>query len=137
MALAARLAGLATLLTRRLDRGGSEAGLTEARRAALALLALGGPRTLGSLATAEGVRPPTMTRMVSAMEADGLVVRTASATDGRSVIVRATEAGEELLARAGRPRLAPIAASLEGIGPRDQATVMDALDILERTLRHG
>ena len=75
--LAARLAGLGTVLQRllgRLDSAGSE-GLTRARLSALALLVLGGPRRLGELASAERVRPPTMSRLVDAMEADGWVMR--------------------------------------------------------------
>lgn len=135
--LAERLAGLSTLLLRRLDRSGSDAGLTEARRSALALLALGGPRTLGSLAAAEGVRPPTMTRMVSAMEADGLVERAPSPRDGRLVILRATPAGEALLARSRSARLGSIAASLGGLDGPERSAIGKTLATLERALRDG
>ena len=73
--LAARLASLSTVLQRQLGRVEAGEGLTRARLSALALLVLGGPRRLGELAAAERVRPPTMTRLVHAMEADGWVVR--------------------------------------------------------------
>ena len=76
--LAARLASLSTVLQRELGRADTGDGLTRARLSALSLLVLGGPRTLGDLAAAEHVRPPTMTRLVHAMEADGLVVARAS-----------------------------------------------------------
>jgi hypothetical protein len=65
--LATRLAGLSTVLQRHLARADTGEGLTRARLSALALLVLGGPRTLGELAAAEHVRPPTMTRLVHAM----------------------------------------------------------------------
>jgi DNA-binding MarR family transcriptional regulator len=93
--LASRLAGLSTVLQRHLARVDSGEGLTRARLSALGLLVMGGPRTLGELAAAEHVRPPTMTRLVHAMEADGLVQRVPNPADGRSVVIHATSRGEE------------------------------------------
>ena len=66
--IAARLAGLSTVLQRQLARAEAGDGLTRARLSALGLLVMGGPRRLGELAAAEHVRPPTMTRLVHAMD---------------------------------------------------------------------
>jgi DNA-binding MarR family transcriptional regulator len=62
-----------------------------------------GERTIGSLATAERVTPPTMTRLVAGLVADGLVERTGDPADRRAVRVLATPAGRARLL-AGRDR---------------------------------
>jgi DNA-binding MarR family transcriptional regulator len=133
--LAARLAGLSTVVQRHLSRAEAGDGLTRARLSALALLVLGGPRTLGELAAAEHVRPPTMTRLVQAMEADGLVVRERNPADGRSVVIRATARGMEQL-EAGRARqIAPLAETIAALDGTDRLQLEDAADLLGRVLR--
>ena len=96
--LAATLVGIGARIDRQLAGGPDDAGLTRARMSALSRLVLGGPCTLGELAAHEGVRPPTMTRLMQAMEAAGVVGRERHPTDGRSILLRATPAGEALLA---------------------------------------
>ncbi len=68
--LATRLNSAAIHLLRRLQREDSRLGLSGARLSALSVLVFGGPRTLGQLADAEAVSPPSMTRLVNAMEAE-------------------------------------------------------------------
>ena len=67
--LAASLVSIGAQLQRQLGHGADGDGLTRARLSALGRLVLGGPCTLGQLAAHEGVRPPTMTRLVQSMEA--------------------------------------------------------------------
>src|SRR5262245_23690428 len=81
--LATRLNSAAIHLLRRLQREDSRLGLSAARLSALSVLVFGGPKTLGQLADAEAVSPPSMTRLVNAMEAEGLVSREKHATDAR------------------------------------------------------
>jgi len=132
--LAARLAGSSMVLERNLARLHDDDGLTRARLSALTMLVLGGPRRLGSLADAEGVRPPTMTRLIHAMQADGLVERRPDPTDGRSVIIAATPTGERLL-EAGRARqIAPLAEAIARLRPEDAALLARSSDILARLL---
>ena len=133
--LAARLAGLSTVLQRHLARTDSGAGLTRARLSALALLVLGGPRTLGQLAAAERVRPPTMTRLVHAMEVEGLVVREPNPGDGRSVIIRATAEAESVLASGRARQLAPLAAAIEDLDATERRHLDEAAELLGRVLR--
>src|SRR5947208_1023753 len=57
-------------------------GLGAARLSALSVLVFGGPRTLGELAAAEQVRPPTMTSIVRALESGGYVRRGSDPNDG-------------------------------------------------------
>lgn len=133
--LAARLASLSTVLQRHLARADAGDGLTRARLSALALLVLGGPRTLGELAAAERVRPPTMTRLVHAMEADGLVARESNPGDARSIIIRATPLGEQQL-EVGRSRqIAPLAEAIARLDHMERGQLDDAGDVLGRVLR--
>lgn len=133
--LAARLASLSTILQRELGRADAGDGLTRARLSALSLLVLGGPRTLGDLAAGEHVRPPTMTRLVHAMEADGLVVREPHPTDGRSIIIRATRSGEELLGHGRAHQIAALARAIGDLDEADRARLVDAADLLGQVVR--
>jgi DNA-binding MarR family transcriptional regulator len=133
--LAARLASLSTVLQRHLSRADAGDGLTRARLSALALLVLGGPRTLGELAAAEHVRPPTMTRLVHAMEADGLVVRAKNPDDGRSVVIRATSRGMEQLEQGRSRQIAPLAEAISDLERAERNQLEDAADLLGRVLR--
>ena len=133
--LAARLASLSTVLQRQLASSEHGDGLTRARLSALALLVFGGPRTLGALAGAEHVRPPTMTRLVHAMEADGLVAREAHPSDGRSIIIRATPNGERLLERGRARQIAPLARSIADLDRAERSQLAEASDLLGRVLR--
>ncbi|HET6497334.1 MAG TPA: MarR family transcriptional regulator [Thermoleophilia bacterium] len=133
--LAARLASLATVLRRSLARGDTGDGLTRARLSALALLVLGGPRTLGDLAAAERVRPPTMTRLVHAMEADGLVAREPHPSDGRSIIIRATSRGERQLEIGRARQIRPLAEAITALERGERRQLEDAADLLGRVLR--
>lgn len=133
--LAARLAGLSTVLQRQLAHRDAGDGLTRARLSALALLVLGGPRTLGELAAAERVRPPTMTRLVHAMEADGLVARDSNPTDRRSVIVSATPLGESLLEDGRASQIGPLADRIALLDGEERALLQRSSDLLGRLLR--
>jgi DNA-binding MarR family transcriptional regulator len=135
--LAARLASLSTVLLRHLARADTGDGLTRARLSALSLLVLGGPRTPGELAAAEHVRPPTMTRLVQAMEAEGLVVRERHPSDGRSVIVRATPGGEAQLKQGRARQIASLATSIVALADAERQQLEDAADILDRVLRRS
>ncbi len=62
-------------LLRRAAREDVAAGIGPAQLSALSVLVFGGDTTLGRLAHAEQVRPPTMTRIVAALEQAGLELR--------------------------------------------------------------
>ncbi len=134
-AVAMRLNSTAIHLLRRLHREDAALGLSSTRLSALSVLVFGGPRTLGQLADAEGVTAPSMTRLVTAMERDGLVERTRSATDGRLVIISATPTGTELLHRGRDQRVAALAGLVGDLSPDDQRCLEAATGILETLLR--
>ena len=76
------------------------------------MIVFGGPITLGALATAEQVRPPTISKLVATLEAAGLVERETDAQDRRITRVRATARGTRLLHDGRLRRVATLAASL-------------------------
>src|SRR5919204_2378557 len=95
-----RLHSASIHVLRRVAREDAASGLSAARLSALSVLVFAGPRTLGELAAAERVRPPTMTSIVRGLEGAGLVRREPDPDDGRVTRVRATAKGERILQRA-------------------------------------
>ena len=129
--IADRLHSAAIHLLRRLRREDATTGLSAPRLSALSVIVFGGPLTLGELANAEQVRPPTMTRLVSALEDDGLVVREADADDKRLTRIRATQKGRALLFRGRARRVAALTAEVRGLEPGERAELTRALAILD------
>jgi len=102
-ALADQLHSAAIHLLRRLRKEDDASGLSAPRLSALSVVVFGGPLTLGQLARAEQVRPPTMTRIVTGLEKVGLVKRIGDPRDHRVTKIQATPKGQRVLA-AGRAR---------------------------------
>src|SRR5437762_13321301 len=105
--LADRLHSAAIHLLRRARRGDSLTGATPSQLSALSVL-MSGPKTLGDLAAAEQVRPPTMSALVAQMERGGLVRRTGDTKDARVVRVDMTAKGRRLLAKGREMRIADV-----------------------------
>lgn len=134
-ALADRLHSAAIHLLRRLRREDDASGLPAPQLSALSVIVFGGPVTLGQLAAAEQVRPPTITRLVAELEADGLVARETDPADRRVVRVSATPRGARLLHEGRARRVASLADSLRGLATKDRAALERAIPILERVVR--
>lgn len=132
---AERLHAVAIHLLRSLRRHDAASGTTAPQLSALSVLVFGGPRSIGALAAAEGVRPPSMTRVVDTLERDGLAVRERDPADGRSVRVRATERGRGVLLEGRGRRVAALAARLDALPTMERETVAGAVAVLERMLR--
>ena len=130
-AVATRLHSVAIHLLRRLRREDAALGISAARLSALSVVVFAGPVTLGELAAAEDVTPPTMTRLVAALEAEGLVTRTADAGDRRVTRVRATAKGRRIMERGRSRRTAHLAAQLATLGREDLVVLDRAATILE------
>jgi DNA-binding MarR family transcriptional regulator len=130
--LADRLHSAAIHVLRRVAREDVASGLGGPALSALSVVVFGGPLSLGRLAGAEQVRPPTMTRTVQGLEAAGLVRRKPDASDGRIVNIHATPKGVEVLQAARTRRVAALASSLEALGARDLRTLERAASLLER-----
>jgi DNA-binding MarR family transcriptional regulator len=132
--LAVRVHSVAQHLLRRRRREDEALGISAARLSALAVVGFGGPRTLGELAAAEQVAPPTMTRIVSALARAGLVVREGGAAAGRVVLVRATAQGRLLLEEGCVRRVARLADQLQTLSVAELELLTEATALLEGVL---
>lgn len=130
--LADRLHSAAVHVLRRVAREDAASGLGGPALSALSVVVFGGPVSLGRLADAERVRPPTMTRTVQGLEAAGLVRREPDPSDRRVVNIAATKRGTEVLQAARSRRVGALAAALESLAERDRRTLERAADLLER-----
>jgi DNA-binding MarR family transcriptional regulator len=130
--VANRLHSAAIHLLRRARRVDAESHLPAPQLSALSVVVYGGPLTLGALAAAEQVRPPTMTRLVAAMEAAGLILRETDQADRRVVRISATTKGKRILEAGRDRRIAVIAESLAGLPDGDVADIAAALDAIEK-----
>jgi DNA-binding MarR family transcriptional regulator len=131
--LAGRLRLAVTRLNRRLRQQG-ESGLSPSGFSALATIARRGPLPLGELAAHEGVKPPSITATVAALEAQELVTREPDATDRRVTRVAATPRGRLRLMRSRSRKTAYLAARLAGLDEHRLQVLDEAATILEELL---
>lgn len=127
-----RLHSAAIHLLRRVRREDDGAGLTAPQLSALSVIVYRGELTLGELAHAEQVRPPTITRVVAELVRRGLATRAPRRTDRRVSVVRPTASGRQLLESGRRRRIAALADELARLPAPDLARIERALDLLER-----
>jgi DNA-binding MarR family transcriptional regulator len=121
-------------LLRKLRREDAASGLNAPRLSALSVVVFAGPVTLGDLAGAEQVRPPTMTRIVDALAEQGLVVKKKNARDGRSTLIHATAAGEKLLMQGRERRVRALSAQIAALDAKERAALGGAAEILKRVI---
>lgn len=128
--LAGRLYVVLARLTRTLRRQ-EPAQLGHGAVAALATVVRDGPLRPGDLAVREGVRAPTMTRIVASLASDGYVTREPDPADARASLVRATPAGADLVTgtRAARSRL--LSRRIADLPADRMAALAAALPVLE------
>jgi DNA-binding MarR family transcriptional regulator len=107
-------------------------GATPSQMSALASLLRLGPLTLGELAAVERVRPPTMTRIVAALEEAGMVEREPDQRDRRVTRVRVSPAGDAFAAGTRARRNAFLAARLAELDQADLDALTSAVGVLER-----
>lgn len=132
--LADRLHSAAIHLLRRVRKQDVATGEGPARLSALSVLVFGGPRTLGELAAAEQVKPPTMSRIVAGLARSRLIVIATDPHDARRMIIRATAKGTRLLQKGRHLRIAYLAAHLDWLTVDELSQLSDAVGILQRIL---
>lgn len=131
-ALASDLRIAVMRLARRLRAERADLDLTITQLAALASLERHGPSTPGMLASYERIRPPSMTRILSGLEEQGLVVRRPHETDGRQVLVEVTPDAKEMLKADRRRREAWLSQRLATLDTDDRAALQAVSPILEK-----
>lgn len=122
-------------LLRALRRADEATGLSGPRLSALSVVVFGGPLTLGELAAAEQVRPPTMTRLVTALENAGLVERKSVPTDARLTRISATSRGRKLMQRGRQARIEALVDRLDRLSSAELEVVRRAAPLLEKAAR--
>lgn len=132
--LADLLHSAAIHLLRKLRREDAASGLNAPRLSALSVVVFAGPVTLGDLAAAEQVRPPTMTRIVDALAEQGLVAKKRNARDGRSTLIHATATGKKLLMLGRERRVSALAEQIAALDAKDLAALGSATEILRKVI---
>jgi DNA-binding MarR family transcriptional regulator len=125
-----------TRLSRRLRRIADD-GISPTQRSILTTLERHGPLTHGDLATAERVRPPTITAAVDRLESDGLVTRERDLHDRRVARVCITTAGHSLLDQARSQRTAYLDQRLRALSADDRAVLAAAAPALARLMEEA
>jgi DNA-binding MarR family transcriptional regulator len=108
-------------------------GVSAAQLSALSVL-MSGRRTIGELASAEQVQPPTISRLIRQMEAEGLVERERDAADQRVVWVHSTETGQRILARGRELRVSALARQIGKLDASDRLAVAAGLAVIDKLL---
>jgi DNA-binding MarR family transcriptional regulator len=129
--VAARLRVAITRLHRKL-RQHAAGGLTQSQASALTSVGQLGSPTLGELAARESVRPPSMTRIVGALEEMGYVTRLSDPEDRRVARVALTVKGDAVLRRNRSRKTAYLAAQLHRLPAEDRRALADLTVLLER-----
>jgi DNA-binding MarR family transcriptional regulator len=120
----------------RLVRGQDSAtGIGPARLSALSVIVFGGPVSLNDLARAEQVRPPTMSRIVDALEAEGLARRRTNQRDRRAVQIQATEKGAQILQQGRQRRVKLLAGHLSRLSATERKDIARAVEAIQNALR--
>ncbi|MFW3170643.1 MarR family winged helix-turn-helix transcriptional regulator [Geodermatophilus sp. CPCC 206100] len=118
--------------SRRLRNQRVDHSVTLTHLAALSTLKRHGAMSPGELATHERVQPPSMTRVVVALEGMGLVTRSPHPTDGRQVVIDLTPAAGELLDAEAQAREAWLSERLHELTPEERTVLREASAIMDK-----
>jgi DNA-binding MarR family transcriptional regulator len=135
--LADRLHSIAIHLLRLVRVQDAATGVAPARLSALSVIVFAGPISLNDLAKAEQVRPPTMSRIVDALEEEGLARRKVNPADRRGVVIEATEKGKQILHAGRRRRVHFLAKHLSSLSAHDLSLIGSAITAIQKALTAG
>jgi DNA-binding MarR family transcriptional regulator len=135
LAAADRLHSAAIHLLRRVRRQDAASGVGPAQLSALSVLVFSGSKTLGELAAAEQVKPPTMSRVVAGLDRSRLIEITRDAEDSRRMHIRASAKGMRLIQQGRQRRIQYLAEHLATLTMGELSQLTIAADILEELLR--
>jgi len=133
-ALADQLHSTAIRLLRLARVQDAATGIAPARLSALSVIVFGGPISLQDLARAEQVRPPTMSRIVDALEKQGLARRTTDPDDRRAVKIAATKKGTAVLQKGRDRRVKFLASYLSKLSDAELAQIERGLSCVKRAI---
>jgi DNA-binding MarR family transcriptional regulator len=134
LAAADRLHSAAIHLLRRVRKQDAASGVGPAQLSALSVLVFAGPKTLGELAAAEHVKPPTMSRIVAGLQRSRLIEIARDPNDARRMSIRATAKGAQIIQQGRQRRIQYLADHLGGLNRNELAQLQVASTILETLL---
>jgi DNA-binding MarR family transcriptional regulator len=106
--------------------------ITLSQLSALATVSKYGPLSAGEVAAAEQMQPPSMTKILAALETAGLIDRVPHPEDRRQSVISISVEGEQLLEDEGRARDEWLAQRLAEISEADRSRLLEAMDVLDR-----
>lgn len=131
--LATELRRSVVRLARRLRDKHPPGSLTPARLSVLRWLQQQGAMTAGQIAAADSLQPQSVTRLLSSLQQDGLIMRLADDTDRRRVVVRITPAGVKILRADAAHRDEWLAAAIDAtLDEAERAILVQASTLLDR-----
>jgi DNA-binding MarR family transcriptional regulator len=128
---ATHLRGVVSRIARRLNASATSEGLTPTQASVLGLIAARGPLGLAQLAELEGLNPTMLSRVVSALTAADLIVRTPDPADLRALQVAATPEGAQMHERIKGARAQVVSDSTANMSEEHVQALMAALPALE------
>lgn len=129
----ARLRLAVMRLARRLRQQAPE-GISPSQLSALSTLERLGPLTQGELASTERVKPPTMTRIVAALEDEGLIQRKRDDADKRCSRLSLTSQGRQFVDRSRSRKTTYLMKRLDTLENDDLVVLLRSVQVLERLL---
>lgn len=134
--LATRIRAAVARTDRLLGRQVSGSGLTRTQFSVLGAVTRSGPLKLAALVDRERLHPTMLSRIVGALERDGLLRRVADPDDGRAVVLEVTDVGAELYQGLQRERTRLIEDYLAQLSPADRRRLEQATPLLEGLVEH-
>lgn len=119
-------------LARRMRLERQDDRLTPSQLAVLGTLMREGPTPPATLAAREHVRPPSMTRIIAALEQDGWVVKQPHPQDGRQLLVELTDQARGWISASRKQRDHWLSDRLEQLDPGEVEILIRAAPLLNR-----
>lgn len=91
-------------------------------------------QTPGTLANKLGVRPPTITKTINRLQAQGFLVRRSSETDSRQAHIFLTDAGGETIRSIEKSIRKTEKQAMKGLDKKEQKTLVKLLNRIESNL---
>ena len=136
--LAAQIRTILSRLKRRLREHGGREDLTPSQISVLLRLEKDGAATVSGLARAEGMRPQSMSSIVTSLQDVGLVGSSSDPNDGRQTLMSLSKKCEKLL-REGRAARQDwlTTAILQNLSAQEQQQLSTSLQLLSRLTEDG
>jgi DNA-binding MarR family transcriptional regulator len=136
--LAAQLRTILSRLKRRLREHGGREDLTPSQVSVLLRLEKDGAATVSGLARAEGMRPQSMSSIVTSLQDVGLVGSSADPNDGRQTLMSLSKKCEKLLREGRAARQDWLTTTiLRKLSVQEQRQLATSLELLSRLTEDG